>query len=137
MKEVSFKTPLYEAEVTYLIGGDVKDLKNFLRSKNNGRLPTTYSWDQRFTFGKDGDTTNAYQFHVNAPLGDGEIFYVWVADPTMDLLTHETTHLTGDILYTRGFGYCYESEEAWAYLNGWLFDKIFHSIFKNPEWVAE
>jgi len=47
---------------------------------------------------------------------------------------HETFHLTGDILFTRGIGYCYESEEAFAYLNGWLSQEIFTVINTNrPE----
>jgi len=124
MKEFTFHQDMYDAWITYLLGGTVKDLKAFLRSKHGGRLPAMYSWDKRFYFGKDGDTTNAYQFHVNAPLGDGEIFYVWMSDLDDYLLWHETDHTRNDLLFTRGVGYSYESEEAYVYLGGWIFKKI-------------
>lgn len=119
---------LYEEEkdvwITCLIGGSVNDLKTYLRTKHKGRLPAMYSWDRRFHFGKDGGTTNGYSFHVNAPLGDGEVFYMWVAEPTPYLMGHEITHVVGDILFNRGFEYCYGAEESWAYLNGWVHGKI-------------
>ncbi len=121
MKEYSFHVEMYDAWVTYLIGGTVKDLKKFLRDKHK-KLPITYSWDKRFSFGKDGETTDGYQFHVNAPLGDGEVFYVWLSN--IHLLFHETFHLTCDILFTRGIEYSYQSEESYAYLGSWIFNKI-------------
>lgn len=117
----SFSEPMYQVEITYLVGGTVKDLKRYLRDRHK-RLPAMYSWDKRFVFGKDGDTTNGYQFHVNAPLGDGEIFYVWINDPS--LLFHETFHMTGDIMFTRGIIYSYESEEAYAYLGSWIYENV-------------
>lgn len=126
MKEISFSDPLYECEISYLEGGTVNDLISFISERHPGSLPV--SWDRKFEWGENANTTNGYQFHMNAPLGDGERFYIWVAYPTLNLVSHEVFHLTGDILFTRGIEYCYQSEEAFAYLHGWLIDKIFKTI---------
>ncbi len=118
IKEVRFTVPIYEAEVSYLVGGDVPQLIQFIKERHKNAKK--YSFLKVFKWGKDADSTNAYQFHVGAPLGNGEVFYVWVAENTANLIAHETFHLTGDILYNRGFKYSMKSEEAFAYLNGWL-----------------
>ncbi len=123
MKEYSFHVEMYDAWVTCFIGGDVKELKKELREKHGGKLPAMWSWDKRFYFGKQGETTDGYQFHVNAPLGDGEVFYVWRAS-SEKLSWHEAYHIMGDIMFTRGVIYCYESEEAYAYLGDFIFNKI-------------
>ena len=124
MKEVRFTDTLYDAEISYLIGGTVEDLIAFVDEKHPGK--SVMSWGSKFEWGEDANTTNAYQFHINAPLGKGEVFYVWMHELTPYLLGHETFHLTGDILFTRGIKYCEESEEAFAYLCGWL-----HQQFEN------
>lgn len=123
MKEIKIHNDLYDAGISYLVGGDVPELISFIKERH-GNAPM-YSFGERFYWTEDADTTNAYQFHINAPLGKGEIFYVWVAEKTPYLLFHETFHLTGDILYNRGIKYCMESEEAFAYLGGWIFQEAF------------
>lgn len=126
MKAVKFIDPLYEARVCYLIGGTVPEMLKYLKKAHGVYEP--YSWDQKFEWGEDAGTTDGYQFHINAPLGDGEIFYVWVSKASPSLLFHETLHLVGDILHTRGINYSCDSEEAFAYLGGWIFDKIYKSV---------
>jgi hypothetical protein len=123
MKEFTFTDPLYQANISYLIGGDVPELISFIKKRHkNSQM---YSFGEKFYWEEDADTTNAYQFHITSPLGKSEIFYVWVSEKTPYLLAHETFHLTGDILYNRGVKYCMESEEAFAYLHGWIFSEMF------------
>lgn len=124
MKIVKFQDPLYYAHIRYLIGGTPKDLVKYLR-RVHGKDVKCHSWDKEFTWSDDMESTDGYQFHVCAPLGDGEIFYVWIARPASHLIFHETFHLVGDILNNRGVEYRYESEEAYAYLGGWIFEKIY------------
>lgn len=123
IKEIRFTEPMYQADISYLVGGDVPALMNFIKDRHGNAQK--YSFGDKFDWSEDADTTNAYQFHVQAPLGKGEIFYVWMEDKTPYLLFHETFHLVGDILHNRGIKYCMESEEAFAYLGGWIFQEVF------------
>lgn len=128
MQVLSFVDPLYRANITYLIGGTVPELLKYLKKKHKNFK--SYSWGNEFEWGEDADSTDGYQFHVNAPLGVGEVFYVWVDRPSPFLLFHETYHLVGDILYNRGIVYSEDSEEAFAYLGGWIFEEI-HRLLKG------
>lgn len=122
MKEVRFVEPMYQADISFLVGGDVPGLRAFIKDRHgNAKL---YSFGKRFKWGKQANYTNAYQFHASAPLGNGEVFYVWVAEKTAYLLFHETVHLMGDILHDRGLKYCMKSEEAFAYLGGLIFQEM-------------
>jgi len=123
MKEYRFTEQMYQADISYLVGGDVPKLISFINDRHKGAQ--MYSFNEKFDWSEDADTTNAYQFHIPAPLGKGETFYVWVNEKTPYLLAHETFHLTGDILYNRGIKYCMESEEAFAYLHGYIFQEMF------------
>ena len=123
IKEVRFTEPLYQTDISYLVGGDVPQLIQFIKDRHKNAQK--YSFLEKFEWDEDAESTNAYQFHVVAPLGKGEVFYVWIAEVTSYLFAHETFHLTGDILYNRGLKYCMESEEAFAYLNGWLSQEAF------------
>ena len=123
MKEVNIFEPVYQASITYLVGGDVPELRALIKSRHGEAQ--MYSFGEKWDWGFDADTTNAYQFHISQPLGKGEMFYVWVSDKTAYLLFHETYHLVGDILQNRGVKYCMESEEAFAYLGGWIFQEAF------------
>lgn len=126
IKEYSFYDESWHTDISYLFGGTVEDLMDFIYQRHKGMA--LYSWGVEHIWGKDANTTNAYQFHVNAPLGDGERFYVWLHEMCPNLLCHETVHLVGDILFTRGMEYKYESEEAYAYLAGNLFEKIYNLL---------
>lgn len=126
MKEIKLSDPLYETDIRLLIGGSAKDLIALMTKRHGSVSPM--SWDQKSDWEEDADTTNGYQFHINAPFGYGEIFYIWIDELAPSLLAHEIFHLTGDILFTRGIVYSRESEEAFAYLNGWLFDKILKKL---------
>lgn len=126
MKEYRFTDPIYESDITYLIGGSVNELISFIK-ENHVNNPVM-SWGESFEWGNDADTTNAYQFHINALLGYGERFYVWIHEVTPSLLYHETYHLVNDILHVRGVIFSYESEEAYSYLGGWIFQEISNSL---------
>lgn len=123
IKEFTFFEEQYETHISYLFGGEVEDLILFIRSRHKDE--PKYSWSEKFEWGDDANTTDAYQFHVNAPLGKGERFYVWIYELSANRLYHETFHLAGDILHTRGSRYSYDSEENYAYLGSWIFQKIF------------
>lgn len=127
LKKIQVYSDLYDAYIIFLIGGEVPDLLKYLDRKY-GKDGKYFSWGKEFKFGEDADTTNGYQFHVNAPLGKGEIFYSWHSDMTPYLLSHELYHVVGDIMYTRGVSYNSGSEENYAYLYGWLFDKLFKKL---------
>jgi len=127
LKKIQVYSEHYDAYIIFLIGGEVPDLLKYLKRKygSKGRY---FSWGKEFKFGEDADTTNGYQFHVNAPLGKGEVFYSWHSDMTPYLLSHELYHVVGDIMYVRGVSYNSGSEEDFAYLYGWLFDKLFKRL---------
>ena len=123
LKKYTIYNDLYDVHVIFLIGGEVIDLQKYIKRKHGN--VETYSWGKKFDlYCKDADTTNGYQFHVNAPLGKGEVFYHWHSHNTPYLLGHELYHMTGDIMYTRGMTYNSGSEESYAYLAGWLFDRL-------------
>jgi len=126
IKEFHIYEGLYEAEITYLVGGVVEDLIIYIRNKHKDAK--MYSWGKEFKWEEDANTTNAYQFHINAPLGSGEKFYVWMHQVSPSLFYHETFHLAGDILFTRGVEYSYSSEECYAYLGGWIFNKAYDAL---------
>lgn len=121
MKEIIFTDPLYEAEIVYLVGGSFSDLEKYLKEHHGDAK--LYSWGDTFDF---DDTTTAYQFHINSPMGKDERFYIWIGEGELSprLLWHETLHLTTDILWTRGIYHCNQTEEAFAYLGGWIFEKF-------------
>lgn len=123
LREVSFHEPMYQTDISYLYGGTPLDLIKFIEKRHGDSPPI--SWSEVFNWGTDADTTDGYQFHVNAPLGRGERFYVWMAEVSPSLIFHETFHLVGDILHTRGISYSLESEEAFAYLGGYIFEEVY------------
>jgi len=127
LKKIRVYCKHYEADIIFLIGGEVPDLLKYLYRKH-GKDAKFYSWSKQFSFGEDADTTNGYQFHVNAPLGKGEIFYSWHSDLTPNLLTHELYHVVGDIMHVRGSTYSYGSEEHYAYLFGNIFEELFKKL---------
>lgn len=122
IKEFSFFDDHHKVDISYLFGGDVSDLIAFIKTRHKDAK--MYSWGKPFEWGDDADTTDAYQFHVNAPYGRGEKFYVWIYELDANLLYHETFHLAGDIYFTRGAEYNYGSEELYAYYGAWIFEKI-------------
>lgn len=125
LKEIRFTEPMFQADICYLIGGTANDLIKYIKTKHPDKK--VYSWDRVYEWDEHADETDAYQFHVNAVLGRGETFYIWVHKATASLVFHETYHLVGDILFTRGIEYAYGSEECYAYLGGWIFEKFYSS----------
>lgn len=126
MKEIKLYDSHYKAAIIFLHGGSADEFISLIKEKHPEQK--MYSWDKSFEFGEDANTTDAYQFHVNAVHGDGEIFYLWMLETTSSLFYHEIYHLAGDILYTRGVTYCFEAEEAYAYEGAWIFENIYKAI---------
>lgn len=127
LKEYTCYHDFHEVEISFLVGGTVADLIAFIK-KRHGKTHL-YSWDKRFKWGKRANTTDGYAFHVEGgDFGVGERYYLWVHGPEAGILGHEICHMVGDILYNRGYGYCYGSEEGFAYLSGWLHRKVHHAL---------
>jgi hypothetical protein len=109
--------------VCVAIGGHIDDFKKFLRERYNGRIPSLWSWDKR-VYVKDMHSTDGYSVYVNYnPPKHDEVYYMWVEDKNKHLF-HEITHTTGNIMFVRGYGYNYGSEENWAYMNQEIVDKL-------------
>jgi len=128
IKEYKIYEDEKQADIRILIGGTVPDLIKLIKRRHGDAK--MWSWDKEHIWTEDAADTDAYQFHISAPLGKGEIFYMWIYEPTMYLLAHEITHVAGDILHHRGFEYCRGAEEAWAYLIGYIAQE-FYKQFKG------
>lgn len=126
IKEIRIFEDLFRVDISILIGGDVPQFQQFLKDRH--KEYKMYSFGERYYWTDDADTTDAYQFHVTAPLGKGEVFYVWVHQNDPYLLTHEISHLVGDILQSRGIKYCMECEEVFAYFTGWIDEQLQKSL---------
>lgn len=126
IKEIKLYDDHYKADICFLHGGSADDFIFLINQRHPEQR--MYSWDTVFEFGEDANTTDAYQFHINAVHGDGEKFYLWMLEVIPSLFFHEIYHLSGDILYTRGIEYCFQSEEAYAYYGAWIFEKIYTAI---------
>lgn len=125
--EKKFYNDTYELEVSFLFGGTVDDLKNFMRSRH-GAEAKFYSWDKEFKLYEQENNTNGYQFHIFTPVGNADIFYTWMAELDISLFFHEIHHLPNDILQTIGVKLSEDSEEAAAYLAGWIGKKICEAL---------
>lgn len=123
IKEYKITLDLFRVDISFLSGATPIELKEFIDKRHpNEKL---WNWDREFIWDKNYECTDGYMFHTEALLGRGEIFYLWFNEPTPYMTFHEITHMTGDILFHRGFEYNFGSEEAWAYLNGWIFEKFY------------
>lgn len=120
LKEYRFYDPCFRADISFLIGGSVAELIKFITNRHGASK--MYSFDKEWVWPPDADTTDAYQFHVSALHGRGEVFYVWMLEKEPYNHQHEMYHLVGDIFCNRGIIYCMESEEAFAYYSGYLFE---------------
>lgn len=131
--EKTFYCDLYEVQISYLFGGDVDSLKKFIRSRHgDARI---YSGKEEYKLYEE-TVTDGLQFHVRTPNGEADRFYVWKAYATSSLLNHETWHLTIDIMTYIGARHSDDSEECYAYFNGWISKKILEQLnikFKMPK----
>jgi hypothetical protein len=123
IKEYKFSDPVYRANISFLIGGSVAELIALIKERHGDAQ--MYSFDKKWDWTSDADTTDAYQFHVSDLHGKGEVFYLWVLEKDTYLFAHELYHLVGDILCNRGLEYVMESEEAFAYYFGYIFQEAF------------
>ena len=128
IKEYKFYDPAYRVNISYLIGGSVEELIALVKERHpNGQM---YSFDKKWDWTEDADTTDAYQFHVAELHGKGEVFYLWILEKDNYLFSHELYHLVGDILCNRGLEYVMQSEEAFAYYFGYIAE----SAYKLLKW---
>lgn len=123
MKIIKIHVPLYLAEVTYLFYCTPEETHAYLQ-KEHGQNYQTTSHNEVPEPGKMDDDTDGLQFHVPGYMGKHEVFYVWIAEPDLNVLWHETLHLTFDILIQRGVEYAPSCEDAFAYLGGYIFDEV-------------
>ncbi len=121
--EKTFFNDLYGVDISFLFGGEVSDLKKFIKARH-GIDYQLFSWDEAFDLEIEENNTDAMQFHIFTQMGNADKFYVWLASLQPDLLFHETTHLVGDILFVAGVKYSTQSEEAYSYLSGWIGKKV-------------
>lgn len=124
--EKSFFNDLYGVDISFLFGGDVEDLKKFIRARHG--TAKLYSWDEEFNLQDHENNTDAMQFHIFTLIGNADKFYLWNAAMQTDLLFHEIFHLVGDILFVAGIRYSTHSEESYSYLAGWIGRKIFEQL---------
>lgn len=121
MKEIKISEPLYAAEISYFINGTIPEFNKIMKKR----------------FGKhyqnQADDTDAFQFSICPPGGEGELFYVFIAEPDLNLLWHETMHLAFAILRDRGITYGYKCEDVFAYLGGSIFEKLFKEGLQMSE----
>jgi hypothetical protein len=132
--EKKFFNDLYELEVSWLFGGDLDGLKDFMRARH-GANAKFYSWGEEYDLYSEL-TTNALEFHTYTPIGNADIFYIWMAEPDWGLLFHEAYHVPRDILHYLGMKLSQDSEEAAAYIHGWIGKKLMESLgikFKVPK----
>lgn len=120
--EKKFYCDLYKVDISFLFNGDVEDLKKFMRKRHGDAK--FYSGADEYRLYEEDNVTDGLQFHVFTPLGHADRFYVWKAMHDGGLLNHEIWHLTVDIMYVIGAKHVPESEECYAYLNGWIAEKI-------------
>jgi len=128
MKEIKIRNDQYDAEISYLIGGTIPDVRALMKRRYGEKAQIRSGQDTDTVDETLEDDTDGYQFAYHATQGENERFYVWVAEPTHELLAHESSHLGYDILNHRGVKHCDESEEAYAYMQGWLHKKLYERL---------
>ena len=112
--EVEVKDPIYQNNISYLVGGDEKAVYRFIE-KRHGKRAKLRNKDTNVAKNKYDPKEPAgggLQFHV---LECEDRFYCWIAECTIDLLFHETQHLIFDVLAMAGVEYSDGAEEAFAY----------------------
>ena len=111
MQEVQVFEDFYNCDISFLFGGTIHDV-NGLMAKRHSKTEVME------------DDSDACQWHENSPQGDNEVFYIWVNEPSWDLVGHEILHLVFDIMRSRGIEYHEDTEDAQAYLQGKIFKMI-------------
>lgn len=128
MREIKLHNDTYDVNISYIFGGTIPELQLLLK-KRHGEKAQIRSGD---SIGSIEDTleddTDGYQFCYSAPLGENERYYVWAHECSHELIAHESSHLAYDILGSRGITKCDESEEAYAYMQGWLHKKLYKAL---------
>jgi hypothetical protein len=125
--EKKFYNDTFLIEVSFLFGGDVDMLKDFMKARH-GSDAKFYSWHKPYDLYGAENNTDALQFHIFTDIGNADIFYLWMAELNPSLFFHELYHTPGDIIETVGMKLSEDSEEAPAYLAGWMGKKISEAI---------
>lgn len=135
IKVHSFYVPIFEKNVSFLVGGEFEDFKKHLENKHGKDYEDRmWSYGEQYRWEKDADGTDAYTVFITERLGIGEVFYTWAHEPKPSLMWHEVKHMTHDILIHCGAKYCYESDEVFCYLGGWIFEKIYIMLNGKLKW---
>lgn len=66
---------------------------------------------------------------------DRNEFHVLIADPTINVLTHEILHVVINLFRHRGIVLSSKSEESWTYFMGWLTNEVYNAICKHKSKV--
>lgn len=136
MKTYEFEVN-FHANVCVSIGGHINDWKKFLRERYGGRIPPLWYWDkgeQKRQYVKDIRNTDGYSVWVDYEQDKhDEVFYMWIEDINRHLL-HEILHITGYIMFVRGFKY-EDAEENWAYMIQEIADKLKDIINANKSTI--
>lgn len=129
LKEIRVKDPLFQREISYLVGGTEAELYAFVKARHGADVMLLNKQAE----GGDSPEPDAHsagndglQFHV---AGEREHFYAWIANEEVSLLWHETFHLTLDVLTSVGISYSDESEEVFAYWGAKIFSDACSKIF--------
>lgn len=119
-KAVQLQVELYSAYYTLLIADDKMDVQNWLQKRVS----------EPFEFVVPSQKGGV--FWITYPDTGNVLLAIWVEDPLNNLgtLSHEIFHLTSYILRDKRILLDENSEEAYAYLNGYLFNQVHKEYVK-------
>lgn len=109
-KKYSINIPIYEVKI------------NLYFTDNIG-----YVYNNILKFEEDKDTSQALSGTHNAAL-----FIIFTYEYLdINTITHETFHILSEIMNSRDVKYDHYNDEPWAYLNGYINEKIFEICKKE------
>lgn len=111
MREIHIDDPIYNADISVLVGGKETDIQKLIDKRHGPGAPILNKRNASENNFIDG-SCEGMQFHVEQ--GD-PVFYVWLQAPSARVLWHEIFHLTFDVLESAGITYGDNCEEAFAY----------------------
>lgn len=115
------RDPIYRADVCLAIGS-LDALATFL-ARRGYRHAEVGEWADGKTFQQDNEKYTEW--------------FVWFPQkPSIPTIAHEALHVASQVLRSRGLHLCSESEEAFAYYFGALFEQITDAVSRYPKAVA-
>jgi len=112
-KPKEFTIPLYGNKVWVSKGVSKEDFLKAVRMIDGDDLTTMLKYGDAITITID---------YANEP-----VIWVWFGSSSLSDIVHEITHISHEIMRSVGMTLTDSSEEAYAYLNDFLFNKI-HNI---------